>query len=79
MLAAQVQATCLVVSAKTSAEVVSQAARKLGDAGSTPIGFVFQSCLSGSRLQTMVTGILGRFGLARAPEFVRNLPNRRCS
>jgi polysaccharide biosynthesis transport protein len=41
LLAGHVQAICLVVSAQTSAEVVSQAARKLGDACSTPIGFVF--------------------------------------
>jgi succinoglycan biosynthesis transport protein ExoP len=41
LLAAHVQAICLVVSAKTRAEVVFQAARKLGNAGSTPVGFIF--------------------------------------
>jgi polysaccharide biosynthesis transport protein len=40
LLAGRVQAICMVISAQTSAEVVSRAARKLGDACSTPVGFV---------------------------------------
>jgi polysaccharide biosynthesis transport protein len=41
LLARHVQVICLVISAQTSAEIVSRAARKLGDACSTPIGFIF--------------------------------------
>jgi polysaccharide biosynthesis transport protein len=41
LLARHVQAICLVISAQTSAEIVSQAIQKLGHACSTPIGFIF--------------------------------------
>jgi capsular exopolysaccharide synthesis family protein len=41
LLAGHVQAICFVVSAHTSAEIISRAVRKLRDACSTPIGFVF--------------------------------------
>jgi Mrp family chromosome partitioning ATPase len=41
LLARHVQAICFVISAQTSAEIVSQAVRKLRGACSTPIGFVF--------------------------------------
>jgi succinoglycan biosynthesis transport protein ExoP len=41
LLVGHVQVTCLVVSTKTSAEVVYQAVRKLTDAGSTLVGFIF--------------------------------------
>jgi succinoglycan biosynthesis transport protein ExoP len=41
LLVGHVQATCLVVSAETSAEVVSQAVRKLANSGSTLVGFIF--------------------------------------
>jgi polysaccharide biosynthesis transport protein len=41
LLAGHVQAICFVISAQTSAEIVSQAVRRLRDACSTPIGFVF--------------------------------------
>jgi succinoglycan biosynthesis transport protein ExoP len=41
LLAGHAHATCLVVSSKTSAEAVSQALRKLGDADSTLVGFIF--------------------------------------
>ncbi|MBV8279668.1 MAG: polysaccharide biosynthesis tyrosine autokinase [Verrucomicrobia bacterium] len=41
LLVGHVQATCLVVSTRTSAETVFQAARKLCNAGSTLVGFIF--------------------------------------
>jgi tyrosine-protein kinase Etk/Wzc len=41
LLVGHVQATCLVVSRGTSAEIVFQAARKLCNAGSTLAGFIF--------------------------------------
>jgi len=41
LLAGHLQATCLVVSTRTSAETVFQAARKLCNGGSTLVGFIF--------------------------------------